>query len=86
MMNKISRRSFLQAAGVVAAAAALTACGGKTEADKGSSQNGKDPDHLLPVGPLHDERALLRGWNRSSRSMSSTSFRASTPWTTTATC
>lgn len=41
MMNKISRRSFLQAAGVVAAAAALTACGGKTEADKGSSQNGK---------------------------------------------
>ena len=28
MMNKISRRSFLQAAGVVAAAAALTACGG----------------------------------------------------------
>lgn len=41
MMNKISRRSFLQAAGGVAAAAALTACGGKTEADKGSSQNGK---------------------------------------------
>ena len=41
MVNKISRRSFLQAAGVVAAAAALTACGGKTEADKGSSQNGK---------------------------------------------
>ena len=41
MMNKISRRSFLQAAGVVAAAAALTACGGKAEADKGSSQNGK---------------------------------------------
>ena len=31
MMNKISRRSFLQAAGVVAAAAALTACGGKAE-------------------------------------------------------
>ena len=28
MMNKISRRSFLQAAGGVAAAAALTACGG----------------------------------------------------------
>ena len=55
MMNKISRRSFLQAAGVVAAAAALTACGGKTEADKGSSR--QDPDHLLPVGPLHDERA-----------------------------
>lgn len=53
MVNKISRRSFLQAAGVVAAAAALTACGGKTEADKGS----RDPDHLLPVGPLHDERA-----------------------------
>ena len=51
MVNKISRRSFLQAAGGVAAAAALTACGGKTEADKGSSQN------LLPVGPLHDERA-----------------------------
>ena len=31
MMNKISRRSFLQAAGGVAAAAALTACGGKAE-------------------------------------------------------
>ena len=34
MMNKISRRSFLQAAGVVAAAAALSACGGKTEEPK----------------------------------------------------
>ena len=38
MMKKISRRSFLQAAGVLAATAALTACGGgKAEADKSSS-------------------------------------------------
>ena len=42
MMKKISRRSFLQAAGVLVATAALTACGGgKAEADKSSSQNGK---------------------------------------------
>ena len=34
-MKKISRRSFLQASGVVAAAAALTACGGgKAESKK----------------------------------------------------
>ena len=41
MMKKLSRRSFLQATGVLAATAALTACGGKAEADKSSSQNGK---------------------------------------------
>ena len=42
MMKKISRRSFLQACGIAAATAALTACGGgKAEADKSSSQNGK---------------------------------------------
>lgn len=41
MMNKISRRSFLQAAGGVAAAAALTACGGKTEADKGAARTAR---------------------------------------------
>ena len=42
MMKKISRRSFLQTAGVLAATAALTACGGgKAESDKSSSQNGK---------------------------------------------
>ena len=40
-MKKLSRRSFLQASGVLAAMAALTACGGKAEADKSSSQNGK---------------------------------------------
>ena len=40
-MKKLSRRSFLQATGVLAATAALTACGGKAEADKSSSQNGK---------------------------------------------
>ena len=35
MMKKISRRSFLQACGVAAATAALTACGGgKAETDK----------------------------------------------------
>ncbi len=28
MMKKLSRRSFLQASGVLAATAALTACGG----------------------------------------------------------
>lgn len=42
MMKKISRRSFMQAAGVLAATAALSACGGgKTETGKSSSQNGK---------------------------------------------
>ena len=41
MMKKLSRRSFLQATGVLAATAALTACGGKAEADKSSRQNGK---------------------------------------------
>ena len=34
MIKKISRRSFLQACGVAAATAALTACGGKAETDK----------------------------------------------------
>ena len=34
MMKKISRRSFLQVCGITAAAAALTACGGKTETAK----------------------------------------------------
>ena len=35
MMKKISRRSFLQATGVLAVTAALTACGGgKTETGK----------------------------------------------------
>ena len=42
MMKKLSRRSFLQATGVLAATAALTACGGgKAESGKNSSQNGK---------------------------------------------
>lgn len=85
MMNKISRRSFLQAAGVVAAAAALTACGGKTEADKGSSQNGK----IQITFYLWDRSMMkeLTPWlEQKFPSMSSTSFRASTPWTTTATC
>ena len=41
MIKKISRRSFLQACSVAAATAALTACGGKTGAGKGSRQNGK---------------------------------------------
>lgn len=63
MMNKISRRSFLQAAGVVAAAAALTACGSadrlrrQDRGRQGQQPERQDPDHLLPVGPLHDERA-----------------------------
>ena len=35
MMKKLSRRSFLQASGVLAAMAALTACGGsQTETGK----------------------------------------------------
>ena len=41
MMKKISRRSFLQVCGITAATAALTACGGKAESGKSSSQNGK---------------------------------------------
>ena len=40
-MKKISRRSFLQVCGITAATAALTACGGKAESGKSSSQNGK---------------------------------------------
>ena len=34
MMKKISRCSFLQVVGLLAATAALTACGGKTETVK----------------------------------------------------
>lgn len=86
MMKKISRRSFLQVCGITAATAALTACGsGKAEGDKSSSQNGK----IQITFYLWDRsmmKALTPWLEENSRSMRSTSFRASTPWTTTAIC
>ena len=85
-MKKISRRSFLQVCGITAATAALTACGsGKAEDDKSSNQNGK----IQITFYLWDRsmmKALTPWLEENSRSMSSTSFRASTPWTTTAIC
>ncbi|MFR0935739.1 extracellular solute-binding protein [Gemmiger formicilis] len=55
MMKKISRRSFLQIVGVLAATAALTACGGKTETVK------KDDTHeaVTFMAPYMEEEAFI---------------------------
>lgn len=55
MMKKISRRSFLQIVGVLAATAALTACGGKTETVK------KDDTHevITFMAPYMEEEAFI---------------------------
>lgn len=54
-MKKISRRSFLQIVGVLAATAALTACGGKTETVK------KDDTHevITFMAPYMEEEAFI---------------------------
>lgn len=55
MMKKISRRSFLQVVGLLAATAALTACGGKTETVK------KDDTHeaVTFMAPYMEEEAFI---------------------------
>lgn len=55
MMKKISRRSFLQVVGLLAATAALTACGGKTETVK------KDDTHevITFMAPYMEEEAFI---------------------------
>lgn len=55
MMKKISRRSFLQVVGLLAATAALTACGGKTETAK------KDDTHeaVTFMAPYMEEEAFI---------------------------
>ena len=55
MMKKISRRSFLQIVGVLAATAALTACGGNTETAK------KDDTHevITFMAPYMEEEAFI---------------------------
>lgn len=55
MMKKISRRSFLQVVGLLAATAALTACGGKTETAK------KDDTHevITFMAPYMEEEAFI---------------------------
>ena len=54
-MKKISRRSFLQVVGLLAATAALTACGGKTETVK------KDDTHevITFMAPYMEEEAFI---------------------------
>lgn len=54
-MKKISRRSFLQVVGLLAATAALTACGGKTETVK------KDDTHeaVTFMAPYMEEEAFI---------------------------
>lgn len=54
-MKKISRRSFLQVVGLLAATAALTACGGKTETAK------KDDTHeaVTFMAPYMEEEAFI---------------------------
>lgn len=55
MMKKISRCSFLQVVGLLAATAALTACGGKTETVK------KDDTHevITFMAPYMEEEAFI---------------------------